>query len=94
VPADVFFSAAPEVRTSLEARVAENALDLARYGKPRKAFYLTGRMGDETVSFHAEGEKVVMTKDDGTREEVDLSAKGPCQDDDPPPEESGEAVPV
>jgi transposase InsO family protein len=99
VPADVFFSAAPEVRKSLEARVAENALELAKHGQPRKAFYLTGRMGDETVSFHAEGEKVVMTKDDGTREEVDLSATGPRQDGPAPrepddEEESGEAVPA
>ena len=99
VPADVYFAAAPEVRQTLEARVAENALDLARHGKPRKAFYLTGRMGDETVSFHAEGKRVVMTKDDGTREEVDLAARGPRQDEprpEPPQdeEESGEAVPA
>jgi hypothetical protein len=96
VPADVYFSAAPEVRKILESRVEENALDLARHGKPRKAFYLTGRMGDESVSFHAEGERVVMTKDDGSREEVDLSAKGPRQDEEPPSaeEESGEAVPA
>jgi len=76
IPADVFFSAAPEVRQAMDARVAANALELAKHGKPRKAFYLTGRVGDESVSLHAEGEKVVMTKDDGTREEVDLSAKG------------------
>ncbi|MCP3915501.1 MAG: transposase family protein, partial [bacterium] len=76
IPADVFFSAAPEVRQSMDARVAANALELAKHGKPRKAFYLTGRVGDESVSLHAEGEKVVMTKDDGTREEVDLSAQG------------------
>ncbi len=80
VPADVFFSAAPEVRKAMETRVAANALELARHGRPRKAFYLTGRVGDESVSLHAEGEKVVMTKDDGTREEVDLSAKGPRED--------------
>ena len=39
--------------------------------------YLILWVGDESVSLHAEGEKVVMTKDDGTREEVDLSAPGP-----------------
>jgi transposase InsO family protein len=86
VPADVFFSAAPEVRQSMEARVAANALELAQHGEPRKAFYLTGRVGDESVSLHAEGEKVVLTKDDGTREEVDLSAKGPRRDREEPPE--------
>jgi transposase InsO family protein len=88
VPADVFFSAAPEVRRSMETRVAANALELAQHGEPRKAFYLTGRVGDESVSLHAEGEKVVMTKDDGTREEVDLSAKGPREDREEP--EAGE----
>jgi transposase InsO family protein len=80
VPADVFFSAAPEVRKAMEARVAANALELAKHGRPRKAFYLTGRVGDESVSLHAEGERVVMTKDDGTREVVDLSAPGPRED--------------
>ena len=91
VPADVFFSAAPEVRKAMETRVAANALELARHGRPRKAFYLTGRVGDESVSLHAEGEKVVMTKDDGTREEVDLSAKGPREDATEPDEaEDGE----
>jgi transposase InsO family protein len=76
VPADVFFSAESEVRQSLEDRVAENALELAKHGRPRKPFYLTGRVGDQSVSLHAEGEKVVLTNEDGTREEVDLSATG------------------
>ncbi len=91
VPADVFFSASPEVRKAMETRVAANALELARHGRPRKAFYLTGRVGDESVSLHAEGEKIVMTKDDGTREEVDLSAKGPREEAAEPDEaEDGE----
>ncbi len=90
IPADVFFSAAPEVRKAMEARVAENALDLAKQGQPRKAFYLTGRVGDESVSLHAEGEKVVLTKDDGTREEVDLSLKGPREDATPPKDDEDE----
>jgi len=76
VPADRFFDAADEVRETLEARVDANALELARHGKPRKAFYLTGRVGDESISLHAEGEHVVLTKEDGSREEVDLSAPG------------------
>jgi len=80
VPADVYFDAGSEVRQVLERRVAANALELAKHGRPRKAFYLTGRVGDESVSLHAEGEKVVLTKDDGTREEVDLAAPGPRQD--------------
>ena len=47
---------------------------------PRKPFYLTGRIGDQSISLHAEGEKVVMMKGDGSREEVDLGATGPRQD--------------
>ncbi|MFH2001722.1 MAG: DDE-type integrase/transposase/recombinase [Planctomycetota bacterium] len=76
VPADRFFSAGSEVRKTLEARVAANALDLAKNGPPRKTFYLTGRVGDVDLSLHTEGEKVVMTTGDGKREEVDLRLTG------------------
>jgi transposase InsO family protein len=75
VPADLYFAAAPQVQQTLLARVAKNAAELARDGVPRKPFYLTGRVGDEPFSLHAEGEKVVLLKD-GRREEVDLSAPG------------------
>jgi transposase InsO family protein len=76
VPADVFFQADPEVRKTLDDRVAANALELAKHGAPRKPFYLTGRVGDQSLSLHAEGERVVLTTEDGTREEVDLAASG------------------
>jgi transposase InsO family protein len=76
VPADRFFGAEETVRKSIEERVAENALEIARHGSPRKPFYLTGRVGGESISLHAEGEKVVLTTDTGVREEVDLSATG------------------
>jgi transposase InsO family protein len=76
VPADRFFSAESDVRKTLEARVSPEALELARNGSPRKTFYLTGRVGDVGLSLHAEGEKVVMTTEDGRREEVDLRAPG------------------
>jgi transposase InsO family protein len=84
VPADRFFSAAPEVRRTLEARVAANAAELAKEGTPRKPFYLTGRVGDGTLSLHSEGERVILTKEDGSREEVDLTATGPRADPAPP----------
>jgi transposase InsO family protein len=84
VPADRFFSAAPEVRKTLEARVAANAESLAKDGVPRKPFYLTGRVGDETLSLHSEGEKVILTQSDGKREEVDLTAPGRRADPAPP----------
>jgi transposase InsO family protein len=76
VPADRFFEAAPEVKATLAARVAKDALELAKQGLPRKPFYLTGRVGDVGISLHAEGERVVLTREDGSRETVDLSAPG------------------
>ena len=82
VPADRYFAAAPQVLATLKERVAKNAAELARDGMPRKSFYLTGRIGDQSISLHAEGEKVVMMKGDGSREEVDLGATGPRQGDD------------
>ena len=67
---------APQVLSTLRARVEANAKEFAQHGVPRKSFYLTGRVGDEAISLHAEGERVVWTKGDGTREEVDLTAPG------------------
>lgn len=72
VPADRYFGAAPEVLRTLHARVAANALDLARHGAPRKSFYVTGRVGDQAFSVHAEGERVILTRADGTRADVAL----------------------
>jgi transposase InsO family protein len=76
VPADRYFEAAPEVRATLEKRVADNARSLALHGEPRKGVYLTGRVGGETISLHSEGGKVVLTGAQGVREEVDLQAPG------------------
>jgi hypothetical protein len=56
--------------------VDQNALDLARHGETRKPVYLTGRVGDRSVTLHAEGERVILQSSDGTREEVDLTAPG------------------
>ena len=71
VPADRFFGAAPEVLKTLKARVAGNALTLAKEGTPRKPFYLTGQVGDKAVSIHAEGERLVLIREDGARQEMD-----------------------
>lgn len=76
VPADRFFDAAPERKRALAERVEKNALEMARGGKPRKPFYLAGRVGDQPISLHAEGETVVLVREDGRREEVDLKATG------------------
>jgi transposase InsO family protein len=72
VPADRFFQAAPQVRQTLQARVAANALELARHGLPKAPFYLTGQVGDQPFSLHAEGERVILTRADAARQEIDL----------------------
>jgi len=72
VPADRFFGAASEVRRTLQARVAANALELARHGLPRAPFYLTGQVGGQPFSVHAEGERVILTRAEGERQEIDL----------------------
>src|SRR5262245_13415203 len=72
VPADRFFGAASEVRRTLQARVAANALELARHGLPKSPFYLTGQVGGQPFSVHAEGERVILTRAEGERQEIDL----------------------
>jgi transposase InsO family protein len=73
VPADRFFGAAQEVRRTLQARVAANALELARHGLPKEPFYLTGQVGGQGFSVHAEGQRVILTAAQGRRE-VELAA--------------------
>jgi hypothetical protein len=71
VPADRFFGAASAVRRTLQARVAANALELARHGRPANPFYLTGQVGGQPFSVHAAGERVILTAAAG-QQEVDL----------------------
>jgi transposase InsO family protein len=75
-PADRFFGAAGEVKRTLTARVAANALELARQGVPKAPFYLTGQAGGQPFSVHAEGERVILTRADG-RQEIDLLPPNP-----------------
>src|SRR5262249_36239678 len=48
-----------------------NALELARQGRPANPFYLTGQVGGQPLSVHAEGERVILTGSAG-RQEIDL----------------------
>lgn len=73
VPADRFFGAAPEVLATLKARVTANALELARNGVPKEPLYLTGQVGGKAFSVHSEGERVILTAQDGARREIDLA---------------------
>jgi transposase InsO family protein len=90
VPADRYFGAAPEVRRTLQARVAANALELARHGVPKAPFYLTGQVGGQPFSLHAEGERVILTGAGGDRREIDWPAPAAPP---PPPAAPAEAVP-
>lgn len=74
VPADRFFGAAQEVLQTLKQRVAANALELARHGQPRQPFYVTGQVDGQAFSVHAEGERLILRRADGQREEVTLHA--------------------
>src|SRR5690606_13948070 len=72
VPADRFFDAASDVLRTLKERVAANTLELARHGAPKKPFYMTGQVGGQSFSVHSEGERVILRKETGEREVVDL----------------------
>jgi len=74
VPADRFFSATPAVLEGLKQRVADNALELARHGVPKTPLYLTGNVGGTPVVLHAEGDRVIVSKD-GARAEVDFDPR-------------------
>jgi transposase InsO family protein len=91
VPADRFFGTAPEVLRTLKSRVAANALELARHGVPKPPFYLTGQVGGQPFSLHAEGERVILTGAAGDRREIDLTAAAPAPPE--PPAEPGPTAP-
>jgi transposase InsO family protein len=78
VPADRYFGAASEVLRTLQARVAANALELARHGVPKEPLYLTGQVGGQPVSLHAEGDRVILLGPGGGRQEIDLAATRPA----------------
>lgn len=78
-PADRFFGAAPEVLRTLKERAAAKGDELARNGLPKDPFYVTGRVGGKNFSLHAEGDRMIMTKEGGERKEVDLD---PSQEED------------
>jgi hypothetical protein len=58
---------------TLKARVAGNALELARSGTPVAPFYITGQVNGKAFSVHAEGERLFMLGEDGQRTEIDLA---------------------
>ena len=95
-PADRFFHAAPTVLATLKARVAVNALELARQGTPRPPFYMTGQVAGQAFSVHAEGERVFLTRPGQPRQEVELvgppAVPPAASDAAQPPEPTAEPV--
>jgi len=78
VPADRFFGAAPDVLATLKQRARANALELARFGRPKTPFYVTGLIDGQSFSVHAEGQRLVLRKQGEQRREIELagSAEG------------------
>ena len=87
VPADRFFDSGSTVRATLEGRAK------ARLQRPpTEELYLTGRVGDQAISLHSEGDRLVLVDADGSRREVTLGAPVPAGGDATPatePEVSG-----
>lgn len=85
VPADRFFGAAQEVLRTLRQRVAANALELARHGQARKPFYVTGQVDGQCFSVHAEGERLILRKENEPRQEITLTGESPVPAQAAPP---------
>lgn len=72
-PADRYYAASPQVREQQRARIAENAIELARHGVPKQPLYLTGQAGGRSFTVHSEGDRVFLTREGERRQEVDLT---------------------
>jgi len=72
VPADRYFEASEGVLATLQERVAENALQLARGEVPREPFYMTGRSGEQNFSVHTEGQRLIVNREGQPRQELSL----------------------
>lgn len=77
VPADRYFGAAPAMLATLKARIVANALSLARDGAPKTPFYLAGNVNGQSVSVHADGDRLLMKTGNAAPVEVTLAAAAP-----------------
>lgn len=75
-PADRFFGLENEVRLALEATMAENELRLAIGEAPRSPVFLVGQIGDQPISLHGEGGKLVLRTQDGEMKELSYGEFG------------------
>jgi transposase InsO family protein/transposase-like protein len=63
-PADRYFEIQSELRKAIEQGIKDNMLEIALRGKPKKPFYMVGRMDGKSVVVHAEKGKVKMSVND------------------------------
>ena len=83
-PADRYFGMASEVLKSMRSRLQANALELAKFGVPKKPFYITGQLGGKPFSLHTEGDRIYLIQEGGKREEVNLvTPSGTAPEEDP-----------
>ena len=64
-PADRFFGLESEVRKTIEATLSENELRIALGEAPRSPVFLLGQIGDQTISLHGEGGRLVLRSGEG-----------------------------
>ena len=77
VPADRFFGVGSQLLETLQARLASNSLELARHGQPKNPFYLTGQVSGQAFSVHAQGERLLLTREGSPQQEIELAAPSP-----------------
>jgi transposase InsO family protein len=63
-PADRFYEVSHDVRKVVENGIAENILQMALVGAPRKPCYLVGRMDDQSVTVMAEQGRLKLSVSD------------------------------
>jgi transposase InsO family protein len=63
-PADRFYEVSHDVRQVVEKGIADNVLQMALQGEPRKPCYLVGRMDDQSVTVMAEHGRLKLSVSD------------------------------
>jgi transposase InsO family protein len=63
-PADRYFEIQSNLRQIIEQGIQDNILELALRGKPRKPFYMVGRLDGQSVVLRAEKGKLRLSVDD------------------------------
>ena len=63
-PADRFYEVSHDVREVMEKGIADNVLQMALLGEPRKPCYLVGRMDDQSVTVMAEQGRLKLSVSD------------------------------